>query len=69
MNEEDSSVRMGGSIGNREMTFSTMKQRRYKEVDERNKKHQQERKQLVRSTKGIKFKHNPFLWKNKQRRK
>lgn len=52
---EDGSVRFLGSVGNREMTFSTHKKRDNR-MDEKNKKHREERKRLVRPTYGIKSK-------------
>lgn len=45
--EESSTVRLLGSVGNRELTFSTRKKRNTN-IDERNKRHKEERKKLVR---------------------
>lgn len=56
MEEDDSVKLLGGSIGNREMTFTTSKNRRDKLMDERNKRHREERKKLMRPTFGIRSK-------------
>lgn len=57
---EDTSVKFLGSIGNREMTFSTHK-KRSKLLAEKNKKHREERKKLIRPTYGINSKHKNFF--------
>ncbi|XP_063918369.1 nucleolar protein 10 [Zophobas morio] len=63
---ETSSVRLLGSVGNREMTFSTHKKRN-KLADFKNKKHREERKRLIRPLGGIKSKHKPPFFKNKRK--
>lgn len=52
--QDDTSIKLLGSIGNREMTFSTAKNKRDKQMDERNKRHREERKRLIRPTFGMK---------------
>ncbi|CAH0557029.1 unnamed protein product [Brassicogethes aeneus] len=59
LESEDSTVRLLGSVGSREMTFSTRK-KRDRQMDEKNKWHREERKRLVRPTHGIKSKHRSF---------
>lgn len=59
LNSEDVSVKLLGSVGNREMTFSTQKKRKSK-LEEINKRHRDERKRLIRPTFKIKSKRNPF---------
>lgn len=44
--EDSSMIKLLGSVGNREMTFSTRKKRN--NIDERNKKHKEDRKKVVR---------------------
>lgn len=60
LNTEGSNVRMVGSIGNREMTFSTGKRKRDRNIDEKNKRHHEERKQLMRPTFGMRSKKPMF---------
>lgn len=60
LRHEDSSVRLLGSVGNRELTFSINKNRRYKEMEEKNKRHREERKRLVRPVSGIRFKRTSY---------
>ncbi|XP_044267259.1 nucleolar protein 10 [Tribolium madens] len=56
---ETSSVRLLGSVGSREMTFSTHKKRKFSDL--KNKKHMQERKRLIRPVRGlIPNRKNPF---------
>ncbi|XP_028130525.2 nucleolar protein 10 [Diabrotica virgifera virgifera] len=55
LQSEDTSVKFLGSVGNREMTFSTRKKRNMS-LEEKNKKHREERKRLVRPAHGIKSK-------------
>ncbi|XP_030753582.1 nucleolar protein 10 [Sitophilus oryzae] len=59
LNSEDVSVKLLGSVGNREMTFSTQKKRKSK-LEEIKKRHRDERKRLIRPTFKIKSKRNPF---------
>ncbi|XP_018577166.1 nucleolar protein 10 [Anoplophora glabripennis] len=61
---EDTSVKLLGSVGNREMTFLTHKKRN-KLLAEKNKKHKEERKRLVRPTHGVNPKHKKFFSKRK----
>ncbi|RZC43106.1 nucleolar protein 10 [Asbolus verrucosus] len=61
---ETASVRLLGSVGSREMTFST-KKKRNKAIDMKNKRHREERKQLIRPTNGIKSKHKNMFFKRK----
>ncbi|GLV38829.1 lethal (2) 34Fd [Carabus blaptoides fortunei] len=48
LKNEDSSVKLLGSVGNREMTFSTRKDHRERMIEERNKRHREERRQVIR---------------------
>ncbi|KAL3281005.1 hypothetical protein HHI36_004229 [Cryptolaemus montrouzieri] len=62
---EDTKVNIG-LVGNREMTFSTKKRSRNSSaLEDRNKKHRQERKSLVRPAKGIPFKKNSNFFRKK----
>jgi ribosome biogenesis protein ENP2 len=63
---ESTSVRLLGSVGHREMTFSTHKKRN-KSSDMKNRKHREERKQLVRPVNGIRSKHKPSYFRNKKK--
>ncbi|KAJ8963823.1 hypothetical protein NQ314_005365, partial [Rhamnusium bicolor] len=63
---EDTSVRLLGSVGKREMTFSTRK-KRDRMLEERNKKHREERKKLIRSTHGINSKHKSKFFSSKRK--
>lgn len=63
---ETSTVKLLGSVGSREMTFSTQKKRN-RLTDMKNKKHREERKQLVRPLLGIKSKHKLPFFKNKKK--
>lgn len=49
------------------MTFSTHKNKRDKQMNERNKRHREERKKLIRPTFGIKSKRNTYRF-NKGRK-
>ncbi|XP_022914298.2 nucleolar protein 10 [Onthophagus taurus] len=53
LQNEDSSVKMH-SFGNRQMTFSVSSKAREAAINEKNKRHREERKKLVRPTFGIK---------------
>lgn len=55
LSNEDTSVRLLGSVGNREMTFSTRKKKNFS-LEEKNRRHREERKRLVRPVHGIKSK-------------
>ncbi|KAK9888756.1 hypothetical protein WA026_000981 [Henosepilachna vigintioctopunctata] len=58
LNTDDANVKFIGSIGNRELTFATKRRNTYRTSELKNKKHREERRALVRSTKGINFKKN-----------
>lgn len=51
--EEGQKVKTLGSLGNREMTFSTVRNKRDRTMNERNQRHREERKKLMRPTFGI----------------
>nr|XP_023019501.1 nucleolar protein 10 [Leptinotarsa decemlineata] len=63
---EDNSVRFVSSVGNREMTFSTYKKKN-RSMDERNRKHREERKQVVRPLRGIKSKSKTNFFNRKRK--
>ncbi|CAG9825089.1 unnamed protein product [Phaedon cochleariae] len=63
---EDTSVKLVNSVGNREMTFSTRKKRNAS-IDERNKRHREERRKLVRPTHGIKSSHKSKFFSAKRK--
>lgn len=65
LEKEDFSVKLLGSLGSREMTFSTHKNKRDKRISERNKEHREERKKLIRH--GIKSKAKSGLFKGKRK--
>ncbi|KAK5646790.1 hypothetical protein RI129_005254 [Pyrocoelia pectoralis] len=65
---EDTSVRLLGSVGNRELTFTLNKYKRHKEVEERNKRHRDERKRIVRLVPGSRHSNTQF-WGVKRKRK
>ncbi|KAK4880078.1 hypothetical protein RN001_008224 [Aquatica leii] len=63
LQNEDNSVRLLGSVGNRELTFSINKPRRFKAMEEKNKRHREERRNLVRLAPG----RPKNLWKGKRK--
>lgn len=65
LEKEDHSIKLLGSLGSREMTFSTHKNKRDKRVNEVNKKHREERKKVVRY--GIKSKGKSGFFKSKRK--
>ncbi|XP_012256477.1 nucleolar protein 10 [Athalia rosae] len=64
--EETNNVRMLGSLGNREMTFSTKKIKRSGYSEEQIKKHREERKRLSRPAGKIGSKLKPKFWNGKR---
>ncbi|XP_067007575.2 nucleolar protein 10 isoform X2 [Anabrus simplex] len=60
--EGKSTVRMIGSVGNREMTFSIKKESNKSREERKAKEHHDERRKLMRSAKGIQSKLKPKFW-------
>lgn len=56
LQEEDTTVKLLGSVGNREMSFSTGKSKRDKLMDERNRRHREERRKVLRPAFGMRGK-------------
>lgn len=65
-NEEANNVRTLGSLGNREMTFSTRKIKKSGHSEEQIKKHREERKRLSRPAGKIGNKLKPKFWNGKR---
>ncbi|XP_057667516.1 nucleolar protein 10 [Diorhabda carinulata] len=66
LKEEDASVKLLGSVGNREMTFSTRKKKNFS-LEEKNRRHREERKRLVRPGFTIKSKYKTKFSGGKRR--
>lgn len=58
-------MKLLGSVGSREMTFSTQKNKRDKLMNEKNKVHREERKKLIRH--GIRSKTKTNFFKGKRK--
>lgn len=65
LQNEDFSVKLLGSVGNREMTFATNKNKRDRLMNEQNKQHREERKRLSRP--GFKSKFKSGFYKTKRK--
>ncbi|KAF5275587.1 hypothetical protein FQA39_LY06699 [Lamprigera yunnana] len=63
LHSENTSVRMLGSVGSRELTFSINKPKRFKAIEEKNKRHRKERQNLARIVPGRSIK----MWKGKRK--
>lgn len=61
--EDKNSVKFLRGIGNREMTFSIRKHNKYSAIEEKNKRHKEERKRLIRPITSIRGRHRP--WRGK----
>lgn len=65
LEKEDFSVKLLGSVGSRQMTFSTHKNKRDKLMNEKIKEHREERKKLMRH--GIRGRVKSNFYKSKRK--